>query len=68
MAQGGNSTSGVDFWGHWQGNKSSLLLSFKKEDSSFSEEKEAKRLLVLGTQSAGRRAEKRSAFRHLVRA
>jgi hypothetical protein len=25
-------------------NKSSLLLSFKKEDSSFSEEKEAKRL------------------------
>jgi hypothetical protein len=25
--------------------KSSLLLSFKKEDSSFSEEKEAKRLL-----------------------
>jgi hypothetical protein len=28
--------------------KSSLLLSFKKEDSSFSEEKEAKRLLVLG--------------------
>jgi hypothetical protein len=26
------------------GIKSSLLLSFKKEDSSFSEEKEAKRL------------------------
>jgi hypothetical protein len=28
-------------------NKSSLLLSFKKEDASFSEEKEAKRLLCL---------------------
>jgi hypothetical protein len=27
-----------------QENKSSLLLSFKKEESSFSEEKEAKRL------------------------
>jgi hypothetical protein len=27
--------------------KSSLLLSFKKEDPSFSEEKEAKRLLFL---------------------
>jgi hypothetical protein len=29
-----------------QMSKSSLLLSFKKEDSSFSEEKEAKRLLT----------------------
>jgi hypothetical protein len=28
--------------------KSSLLLSFKKEESSFSEEKEAKRLSILG--------------------
>jgi hypothetical protein len=28
--------------------KSSLLLSFKKEDSSFPEEKEAKRLLFVG--------------------
>jgi hypothetical protein len=27
--------------------RSSLLLSFKKEESSFSEEKEAKRLLLI---------------------
>jgi hypothetical protein len=34
-------------------NKSSFLLFFKKEDSSFSEEKEAKRLLFLGADAGG---------------
>jgi hypothetical protein len=47
MVQGGNSRAGVERFARAGGRKSSLLLSLKKEDSSFSEEKETVALILM---------------------